>query len=146
MSQPHVTVRAADQDDLDRIETLLATNDLPSGDIRDSPGQFFVAEAGEVIGVGGVEIYGSAGLVRSVAVAEPHRGEGHGAALCARVEAHARRQGVETLSLLTTTAAEFFRRRGYEEVARDLAPDAIRKTAEFADLCPSSATYMRKRL
>ena len=54
--------------------------------------------------------------------------------------------GVETLYLLTTTAPEFFGERGYAEVNREEAPEAIRGSTEFADLCPTTATCMRKRL
>jgi amino-acid N-acetyltransferase len=53
---------------------------------------------------------------------------------------------VGTLYLLTTTAREFFADRGYAEVERTEPPEAIRATTEFADLCPSTAACMRKRL
>jgi amino-acid N-acetyltransferase len=53
---------------------------------------------------------------------------------------------VETLYLLTTTAAAFFARHGYETVERDTVPARIRGTTEFDDLCPDSAVCMRKRL
>ena len=55
-------------------------------------------------------------------------------------------QGVETLYLLTTTAAQFFARRGYEAVPRSEAPAAIAATAQFSELCPASSTFMRKVL
>ncbi|WP_228434553.1 hypothetical protein [Natrarchaeobaculum aegyptiacum] len=51
---------------------------------------------------------------------------------------------VDALYLLTTTAVDFFAARGYDEIDRADAPDAIRNTTEFADLCPSSATCMRR--
>lgn len=70
----------------------------------------------------------------------------YGTALCDRLEDRASADGVETLYLLTTTAAEFFADRGYVAVERSGAPDAIRGTTEFADLCPSSATCMAKSL
>jgi amino-acid N-acetyltransferase len=53
---------------------------------------------------------------------------------------------VETLYLLTTTAAPFFERYGYGAVAREEVPRPIRDTTEFTDLCPASATCMVKGL
>lgn len=129
----------------DRVEALLEANDLPSRDVRAKPERFFVAETA-VVGVGGVEARGSDGLLRSVVVAEPHRGRGYGTALCTALEDRAWSAGIETLFLLTTTAATFFRRNGYEAIDRAEAPEPIRRTTQFADLCPDSAAAMRKGL
>jgi amino-acid N-acetyltransferase len=144
MAAPSITLRRATPPDVDRIVSLLDANDLPHSDVRANPECFFVARSGsEVVGVGGVEVYGPAGLLRSVAVAEPVRGQGYGTAVCDELERHALDDGVDVLYLLTTTASEFFRARGYEEVPRAEAPASIRETTEFADLCPASATCMR---
>jgi amino-acid N-acetyltransferase len=48
------------------------------------------------------------------------------------------------LYLLTTTAREFFAGRGYRAIDRADAPERIRGTTEFSDLCPASATAMVK--
>lgn len=142
-----MAVQKAETGDLDRIEALLEANGLPHRDVRAKPECFFVARSGgEVVGAGGVEIRGSDGLLRSVVVGESARGQGYGTALCNALETYARENGVETLYLLTTTAADFFRRRGYEEVARESAPASIRETTEFADLCPATATCMKTDL
>lgn len=147
MTSTEITLRPAAAEDLDRVEALLEANDLPSGDVRAIPDCFFVAESeGAVVGVGGVEARGSAGLLRSVVVREPNRGEGYGRTLCAALEDRARAAGIETLYLLTTTAAAFFRRNGYEAIPREEAPTGIRETTQFTDLCPDSATCMRKAL
>jgi amino-acid N-acetyltransferase len=47
---------------------------------------------------------------------------------------------------LTTTATEFFEGRGHEGVQRETVPDAIRETAVFAAVCPSTAAVLVKRL
>ena len=60
--------------------------------------------------------------------------------------AHAAEKGVATLYLLTTTAADFFGRRGYEAVPRSAAPAAIAATPQFRDLCPASSVLMRKAI
>ncbi|TKX55964.1 GNAT family N-acetyltransferase, partial [Halorubrum sp. SP9] len=53
---------------------------------------------------------------------------------------------VDTLYLLTTNAPGFFTELGYVEIDRSVAPRAIQQTTEFDDLCPSTATCMKKTL
>ena len=147
MTGDDITLERADEETLTYVETLLERTGLPSADVRSNPDCFYVAcEGGERVGVGGVENHGSAGLLRSVVVERPERGRGLGAVVCDRLEAAAAEDGVGTLYLLTTTAREFFADRGYAEIGRGEAPEVIRGTTEFADLCPATATCMRKRL
>lgn len=147
MSAPDLTLTRADGDTVDSVVRLLDANDLPSGDVRAKPQCFRLAYAdGDLVGVGGLETYGSAGLLRSLVVRERYRGEGYGTALCDALEAEAARAGAETLYLLTTTATGFFRARGYERVERSAVPDSIAGTTEFETLCPASATALRKPL
>ena len=135
---------------LDYAEALLDANGLPSDDVGAKLDCLYVAydasTAEHRVGVGGLERYGTDGLLRSLAIEEQHRGQGLGTALCERLEAKATAEGVEALYLLTTTASEFFAARGYEETDRAEVPPAIRDTTEFAELCPDSAVCMRKLL
>jgi amino-acid N-acetyltransferase len=145
--------------DLPRIERLLAENGLPHADLATSPVRLFVGYEGErdagdgrgpdgdgFVGVGGLEVYGTDALLRSVVVPEEHRGRGRGAALYRAIESRAREEGVERLYLLTATAEDFFSRQGFEVVGREDAPGAIRDTAEFRELCSDAATCMRKAI
>jgi amino-acid N-acetyltransferase len=147
VSDPDVSLEPATPTDLDRVERLLAANDLPTADIRADAPQFYVAWVdGDPVGVGGLELHGDAGLLRSVVVADPHRGRGFGTAICAALEACAEQADVETLYLLTTTATDFFGNRGYAVVDRTAVPERLRSSRQFADLCPDSATCLRKSL
>lgn len=147
MSGTTVTLRRATENDLSYVESLLESNDLPTRDVRSKPDCFFVGYDGDTpVGVGGIEVYDSVGLLRSVAVERSARGRGVGTAICEALESRARSRGVESLYLLTTTAAEFFADRGYEERERSDAPETIRRTDEFDELCPVSATCMSKSL
>ncbi|GAB3665322.1 arsenic resistance N-acetyltransferase ArsN2 [Halopiger thermotolerans] len=151
MNGASITLRPADERDRDQglayVESLLEAADLPSGDVREKPRAFYVAVDGdERVGIGGLERYGSDGLLRSLVVESGARSNGYGSAICDALEERARADGVETLYLLTTTAAEFFEGRGYERIDRSDAPSAIRRTDEFADLCPSTATCLRRPL
>jgi amino-acid N-acetyltransferase len=61
-------------------------------------------------------------------------------------EALARDRGIATLYLLTTTADRYFEALGYAHSPRDQAPPGVRATAQFSGLCPSSSSFMVKRL
>lgn len=140
-----LTVRPATAEGRDRIASFLRTNDLPVDDLDESPVRLFVGVAGgDVVGAGRFEVHGNDGLLRSVVVARERRGRGYGSALCDRLEDRAARAGVETLYLLTTAAAAFFRERGYDRVKREQVPAPIQQTTQFTDLCPDSATCLGK--
>lgn len=130
------------------VEALLADAQLPVADLSSSRslGLLGFRERGRLVGVVGVELYGSVGMLRSLVVAPAHRNTGLGMTLVSNAETKAAEQGVESLYLLTTTAAQFFARLGYEAVPRSEAPAAIAATAQFSELCPASSTFMRKVL
>lgn len=147
MSGSPIALQQVDDETIRYVEALLERNDLPSEDVRPNPEWFYVGYHGEnAVAIGGIEVYDSVGLLRSVVVDESVRGTGIGRATCEALEVEARAADVETLYLLTTTASGFFATLGYEEIDRGEAPEAIRETSEFADLCPDSATCMRKRI
>jgi amino-acid N-acetyltransferase len=142
-------IRIADEADLCEIQSLLRANDLPVEDISKTLIKgFLVAEgaSGSVIGIGGLEQLGSSVLLRSLAVAPDARGIGIARALVARLEDNARSCGQQDVWLLTTTAERFFERVGYERVSREDVPGEVRLCRQFAALCPSTASCMRKRL
>jgi N-acetylglutamate synthase-like GNAT family acetyltransferase len=130
------------------VGALLAASGLPVADLAAGvPVALFVMGGPQgLAGVVGMEVLGRQGLLRSLAVAESERGRGLGRELVRHLEAWSVRHGLEELCLLTTTAAEFFARLGYERIARESAPDVARRSEQFASLCPASAVLMRKRL
>lgn len=147
MNGATITIHPADDNTLSFAETLLTENDLPSQDVRSKPDCFYIGYAGgDPVGIGGIETYGTDGLLRSVVVEQSARGNGFGAAICDELATEAQADSVETLYLLTTTVPEFFAARGYAEIERTEAPATIQQTTEFDDLCPATATCMRKSL
>lgn len=132
----------------DDVKRLLDTAGLPSSDLDESLLQHFLAgrSNGALIGVVGLEPYGRDGLLRSLVIEPAARGTGLGRALVGEVERRALETGIQTLYLLTTTAASYFRRLGYSDCGRDAAPAAVRHSREFSLLCPADATFMRKPL
>jgi len=143
------TLRPALSEDADAILTLLESSALPTQDLHGTWWQNFtvaIAANGEPIGVMGIDVVGDWGLVRSAAVAAEHRNGGIGLELLHAIESLARDLGLHELGLLTTTAEAFFIRHGYAEIPREAAPAAMQATAEFRDLCPDTATILRKSL
>jgi len=142
-----IRLRKATKLDLPLIKRLLKENNLPHEDIPAKIDFLFMASSNsQVIGIGGVELYGQYGLLRSLAVDKPFQGKGNGKALCEKLIQDAKMKGVKEMYLLTTTADGFFKKIGFEKTKRDNVPDAIKNTTEFRDLCPVSSTCMRKRI
>jgi len=130
------------------VKQLLSESSLPISDITTQHLQHFFG-CGSSLGLEGViglELFGEVALLRSLAVASSRRGTGVGSGLVAHAERHARDQGVQSLYLLTTTAEQFFLRRGYARIPRDEAPAAIKTTSEFSGICPTSSAFMVKYL
>lgn len=147
MSGSSLELQRAGETELSYVETLLERNDLPSQDVRSKPECFYVGyDGGDPVGIGGIESYSPDGLLRSVVVDRTVRENGIGTALCNALETEARARDVETLYLLTTTAATFFATCGYREIERSAAPASIRQTTEFSDLCPTEADCLKKSL
>lgn len=128
------------------VKSLLESAQLPASDItREHMEHFFGAWAGSSLeGVVGVELMGTSGLLRSLAVVAARRGSGLGSELLARAEHYALANEVSAMFLLTTTAESYFQKRGYTRLLRDAAPEAIQSTTEFASLCPADSVLMVK--
>lgn len=134
--------------DLPSILPLLEQCGLRIADIEPArPPLFFGVRGGNgLVAVVGLEVHGQLGLLRSLAVAPTARGQGLGQALVAYAEAYAANHGVGALYLLTTSAALFFSRLGFQVAERSSAPAAIRACSQFSALCPSSSALLYKVL
>ena len=138
--------RAAVDTDHPAIERLLENSSLPPTESAENLEHYFVHEGddGSILGVAGLELYGSAGLLRSVVVAGPARRQGIAAALVELVITRARTKGCNALYLLTLNAEAYFLRFGFEIISRSEAPGGIRGAPEFTLHCPESAVLMRR--
>lgn len=142
-----VTFALARPEDEAGIRALLERSGLETSDL--TPAHFLtflVARAGrKVVGcVGGEVLDERAILLRSLAVDETRRGQGLGQRLVAEGERVAVQLGMESVWLLTMTAADFFARQGFLAVPRGQATDAVRRCGQFTALCPASAVLMHK--
>lgn len=136
-------VQKARPADIGEIEELLKASDLPVEGAREHIDHFFVSrDGGFLAGVIGLEQYGEAGLLRSLAVRTSHRSKGIGNTLYLRLIDEARSLGIRRLILLTTTAESYFFARGFRKVERSTIKGALRHSAEFTGACPESALCM----
>jgi amino-acid N-acetyltransferase len=140
------SITPADPTNLSPALELLKGNKLPTEDIGEATLLFVATENDSVIGTIGIEFYGDAGLLRSLAVAETKRNTGLGKKLVLFLEDFARQKGLKELLLLTTTAADFFTKNGYTPVEREETGEAIKRSSELTTMCPTSAQVMKKEL
>lgn len=146
-SESCIPLRRAEQADREAVAALLRDLELPTDGVAEWVDRFWVSEhEGKLVGVAGMEHYGDAGLLRSVAVAAEWRGSGVGRALVDRVLEDGRAAGLKDVFLLTTTAEHYFPRLGFACVGRGCVPAGVRTSAEFTGACPASAIVMRKEL
>ncbi|QEC77009.1 arsenic resistance N-acetyltransferase ArsN2 [Mucilaginibacter ginsenosidivorax] len=130
-----------------KVIALLATEKLPTDDLPQTLENFVVAKQGEeVIGVAGIEIYESYGLLRSVAVSAAERGKGIANQLLNNLEMLAAAQSLQAIFLLTETAPEYFGKKGYQKITRAEVPAEVQQSTEFSHVCPQSAIVMKKIL
>lgn len=140
-------LRAATADDLPAIISLLKASELPYEDVIPGKQDFIVAVSGNsIVGVVGLERAGPYGLLRSLAVDAGQRNKGLGKALLDEMLLHAWIKGAGEIYILTTTAAGFFKKHGFEAAVRSDAPKIIQNTTEFRTVCPVSAVCMRKKI
>jgi len=142
-----ITITRAQMDDLDVVEALLERAQLLPDGLRQHADHLFVARVGNrVVGCAGLEVYGDAALLRSVAVEAEHRSSGVGGALTRAALDEAARSGVAVLYLFTKTAERFFPRFGFDIVDRAGVPATVQSSVEFAHACCAGAVVMRKMI
>lgn len=134
--------------DLVDVQRILSANNLPTDDLSEINLKHFFGcgERSNPKGVIGVEVHGSDGLLRSLAIDSVVQGQGCGSSLFQQLEQYSKSIGLKTLYLLTETAENYFEKKGFETIPRELASEAIKLTKEFSGLCPDSAALMRKSL
>ena len=142
------TLRQALADDWQAVRDLLLASELPVDDL--GPARldgFLIAEDDRVIvGLIGLEVVGTVGLLRSLVVEKTVRSAGLGGKLVGALESAAEAAGIVELWLLTIDAQRFFQRHNFEIVDRTAVPDEIRESEEFSSLWPDTAYLMRKSL
>lgn len=144
-----LSVRPACDTDLPLLSALLDGSGLPVDDLTVAHLHHFIVvvdDGATLVGCVGIEPYGDSALLRSLTLHHTIRGAGWGQKLTGLAEDYARGVGISGLYLLTTTATEFFKKRGYHVIQRTDAPESLQATSEFTSLCPSQAVCLYKAL
>ncbi|MCU1347921.1 MAG: acetyltransferase family protein [Acidobacteria bacterium] len=144
MSDVEITISPAGAADLERIKALLTAAELPVAGVDEHWKTFIVAREGEtIVACGGSEAYQFAALIRSIAVAPSHRGHGLGRRIVRQLLDRLASRGLREFYLLTTTAEDYFKKRGFKTIDRDEVHPQLLSSREFQDACPDSAVAMR---
>jgi len=136
------------QKELDVLRNFLLLNQLPADDLRlaDSLYLTYYDSSEELVGSGGLELYGDKALLRSLAVSQTIRSQSLGRQIMEDLLQQVRSKDIKEIYLLTQTAWYFFLKLGFKEVNRGEVPDEIRNSTEFSQVCPGSARVMRLML
>ena len=144
MPGQEIKITPARDSDVAEIKSLLESNNLPIAGVDDHWRTFVVARDGaRLVGCGGAEAYQVAALIRSIAVDPEYRSHGLGRRLVRQLLDRLSSHGLREFYLLTTTAEEYFKKRGFKTIDRDEVHPQLLASREFQDACPSTATCMR---
>lgn len=132
-----------DNESFEAFRLILQSSNLPYSDLnfKDHLLVGYYDETG-LIGTGGLEIYGQHALLRSLAVKIGVRGLSLGSFITKDLINQARKKSLKAIYLLTETAHGFFALKGFKDISRDEAPNAVRLSSEFSRVCPASAACM----
>lgn len=144
MESEAIEIAAARDADVEVIKRLLLDSDLPTAGVDEHWKTFIVAKDGaRIVACGGAETYQVAALIRSIAVAPDYRSQGLGRRIVRQLIDRLAWRGLREFYLLTTTAEEYFRKRGFKKIERDEVHPQLMASREFQDACPTSAVCMR---
>lgn len=129
------------------FRALLKSSGLPADDLdfnRDLLVGYY--EGDELVGTGGLEIYDSYALLRSLSVKMGIRGKAVGSTITEFLLNEAKKRNLKGVYLMTETAPGFFVKRGFTEVSREAVPAEVQNSQEFKTLCSQSAKVMALHL
>lgn len=133
--------------DPEKVKGLLKDSELPTSDINPCNSIFLGnSDQDQIIGCIGLEILGKIGLLRSLAVSKGSRGQGIGLMLTKALIEKAVEKKLEDIYLLTTDAEDFFSRIGFKKIVKDSAPQAVKETKQYSQICSDSAVVMKLSL
>jgi N-acetylglutamate synthase-like GNAT family acetyltransferase len=115
-SQKRLKAKPIEPIDYTQLAGLLADNNLLDGDLEGDNKHFFafVDQAGWRVGVGGLEVYGSDAILRSLLTINAHRGQGLGGLMVEELVDAAKKLGIKRLFLFTRDAESFFEKQGFQ--------------------------------
>jgi amino-acid N-acetyltransferase len=137
----------SDPESFETFRTQLKASSLPADDLnyeRDLLVGYY--EDGQLVGTGGLEIYGPFALLRSLSVKLGIRGKSIGTTITEFLISEAKKRNLKSLFLLTETAHGFFARKGFADITREQVPDEVKQSSEFSHVCPTTAKVMELKI
>ena len=129
------------------IVDLLKDSALPILDIEDSRSIFVgIYTDNKLVGCVGIQIIDEIALLRSLAVSKEYRGQGLAIKLTKAIIQKAKSRSINSLFLLTTDAEKFFVKVGFEKIIKTSAPNGIKETKQYSEICSDSAVVMELKL
>jgi arsenate reductase/amino-acid N-acetyltransferase len=135
-----------ESEDWSAFLNLLTLADLPTPALACGARFYAVEDEVDFIGFGGLEGTAPDQLLRSVVTVPGLRHRGLGHKVVGRLVDQASRDGAQRLWLLTTEADRFFADLGWTAVERAKAPQTVRTSLLYQDLCPATARLMLRSL
>lgn len=136
-------VRHGKSSDIAQIKELLRVTHLPTVGAKKAADCFLIADNGQVIGILGVLYEGEKALLRSFAVSPLYRCKGIGGLLLTAMLQELKTQNIQEVYLLTETAADYFKRIGFGEIARKAMPENLLKESGLDQACPCSSKCLK---
>ncbi len=138
---------SGDNISLEQAVGLLKEYDLPTSDLNNESLQNFIGfkDKERLIGLAALESYETLGLLRSLVVDKDYRDRGLANKLIEQIIQLAKKRNASELYLLTTTAKDYFLKKGFDVVSRESVPDSVKTSSEFSSVCPASAEVMVRR-
>jgi amino-acid N-acetyltransferase len=132
-----------DSGSFETFRTLLRSSNLPADDL-DFKKDLLVGyyEGDDLVGTGGLEVYGPYALLRSLSVRLGIRGKSVGTTITEFLLEEGRKRKLKAIYLLTETAHGFFLKKGFTDIKRDDVPEEVKQSSEFSYACPTSAAVM----
>jgi amino-acid N-acetyltransferase len=125
------------------FRTLLKSAGLPHQDLNFNDHVLMGFYDGDsMIGTGALEIYGNYALLRSLSVNDAARGRSIGSRITDELIEEAKKKKIKNIYLLTESARLFFKRKGFKDMPRENAPEEVKASTEFSQVCPDTAVCM----
>lgn len=140
------SIKIAEQVDFLQVHEILINNGLPTDGVNPDNGYYYIASKKELMGVIGVEHYGTSAMLRSLAVKPQFRKAGIARELIEHALKVLKDSGFTDVYLLTNTADQYLIRYGFSIIERGKVPADILATSALSDICPASSTCMHLKL
>ena len=127
-----IDLRKARPDEIEPVRALIVSEQMPAMELERWIEEFWVLDNDdEIVGCAGIEMYGEAAVLRSVATAPSIRGSGEGIRLVRRCLDYARELGAKRCYLFTMTAENFFPKFGFERCTLDNFEPSVRESWQY---------------